>query len=87
MSEPFLSVVEVAELLNIGQRTIRSEIRAGHLTAVRVGPQHWRIDPAELRRYLADNIVTATSDPVELPSPASNGEVPPQPEPGEPGEP
>jgi excisionase family DNA binding protein len=48
-----LSVIEVAALLGVDPRTVRSDIRAGRLPAKRVGRRGlYRIDPADLERLV-----------------------------------
>jgi excisionase family DNA binding protein len=48
-----LSVPEVAALLGVDPRTVRSDIRSGRLLAKRVGRRGvYRIDPADLERLI-----------------------------------
>ena len=48
-----LSVIEVAALLGVDPRTVRSDIRSGRLPAKRVGRRGvYRIDPADLERLV-----------------------------------
>ncbi|MEM8985239.1 MAG: helix-turn-helix domain-containing protein [Pseudomonadota bacterium] len=51
LSQKFMSVKDVAELLQIGETTIRNWIRSGELPAIDVG-REWRIAPKELEAFL-----------------------------------
>lgn len=54
LTEPFLDVASIAELLGVNHRTVRAWIAEGRLRAVRVGAQI-RVEPAALREFLANN--------------------------------
>jgi excisionase family DNA binding protein len=51
-----LTYGEAAEYLSVSDRTVRDEVRAGNLGAVRIGPRSGavRITRAELDRYIAN---------------------------------
>jgi len=51
MIEKFFTVEEVADLLKVDPRTIRTTIHAGKLQAARVG-RHFRVSEGALREYL-----------------------------------
>ena len=51
LTRQFLSVKEVAELLKVGEVTVRHWIRDGGLRAINVG-REWRIAPKDLERFL-----------------------------------
>jgi excisionase family DNA binding protein len=51
--EPFYSVHSLAQKLAISDRTVRDVIRRGELPCYRIG-QLCRIDPADVRRWLAE---------------------------------
>lgn len=51
LARQFLSVKEVAELLKVGEVTVRHWIRDGSLRAINVG-REWRIAPKDLERFL-----------------------------------
>ncbi len=55
MSDEFLTVTEVAELLKINPQTIRNMIDPGELPAVRVGSRRVRIQRGDLEHFLAEN--------------------------------
>jgi excisionase family DNA binding protein len=61
-SRRLLSIPEVASLCGVSPTTVRRLIRAGKLSALRVGGQI-RVAPAELRRYLADSQIDRRSQP------------------------
>ena len=50
-----LTYSEAAAYLRVSDRTVRDEVRAGNLAAVRIGPRGGavRISRAELDRYIA----------------------------------
>lgn len=54
VSLKLLSVCDTAELLNISEKTVRREITAGSLEAIRVGPKArtLRIPEDALKRYI-----------------------------------
>ena len=51
-----LTYTEAAEYLSVSDRTVRDEVRAGNLGAVRLGPRSGavRITRSELDRYIAN---------------------------------
>jgi excisionase family DNA binding protein len=49
-----LTVEQVAEKLNVSQRTIRRMIASKTIKAFRVGQRTWRIDQADLDAYIED---------------------------------
>ena len=51
LSRQFLTVKDVAELLKIGEATVRHWIRDGDLRAIDVG-REWRIAPIDLEDFL-----------------------------------
>ncbi|MEQ9607430.1 MAG: helix-turn-helix domain-containing protein [Kiloniellaceae bacterium] len=51
LSRQFLTVKDVAELLKIGEATVRHWIRAGDLRAIDVG-REWRVAPIDLEDFL-----------------------------------
>lgn len=52
LSRPFMTVKEIADLLKIGEVTVRHWIRDGALRAFDVG-REWRIAPSDLEAFLA----------------------------------
>lgn len=68
LTRQFLSVKEVAELLRVGEVTVRHWIRDGSLRAINVG-REWRIAPKDLERFLQ---IHATRPPDE-PDPSRGG--------------
>ncbi|TMQ90701.1 helix-turn-helix domain-containing protein [Actinomadura soli] len=61
------SVEEVADLLGLHVRTVRGYIRAGRLTAVRIGKQY-RISAADLEALTGRRPPPASAAPVEVSS-------------------
>lgn len=55
---PLLTVAEVAETLRVSNMTVYRLIKAGDLTAIRVG-KNYRIRAADLDAYLAGGFVEA----------------------------
>ncbi|WP_374369215.1 helix-turn-helix domain-containing protein [Dongia sp.] len=51
LSQQFLSVKDVADLLKVGETGVRSWIKHGDLRAVDVG-REWRIAPRDLESFL-----------------------------------
>lgn len=51
ISQNFYAVEEVADLLKVDPRTIRTAIHSGKLKAARVG-RHFRIAEEDLKKYL-----------------------------------
>ncbi len=51
----FLTLVEVAEELNVTTTQVRSVLRSGKLRGIQVGGRGvWRIERAELERYIEE---------------------------------
>ena len=50
LTKPFYSIYEVADLMNVHPNTVRNHIKAGILTAGKVGHQ-WRISRDDLIAY------------------------------------
>jgi excisionase family DNA binding protein len=53
VSETYLTVAEIAELLKLNQQTVRNMIDRGELAAVRVGPRRVRVRQSDLDLFLA----------------------------------
>lgn len=51
LSQKFLSVKDVADLLKVGDAAVRSWIKHGDLRAIDVG-REWRIAPRDLESFL-----------------------------------
>ncbi len=50
----FLSIPDVAEVLNVSVRQVRSLLSSGELRGIQIGGRGvWRIEDAELERYIA----------------------------------
>lgn len=47
----FLTVAEVAEYLKVNQKTIRTKIKSGEITAYKIG-DGWRITQDDLNSYI-----------------------------------
>lgn len=52
MSELY-TTTEVADILKVTRRSVYNYIKAGHITAVKIG-SGWRISSAELDRFIKD---------------------------------
>jgi excisionase family DNA binding protein len=78
MSEEFLTVGEIAELLKVNQQTVRNWIDRGSLPAVRVG-RRVRVKQSDLDRILrtgTDDAEPSASHNQTAPSSGSNPETP-----------
>ncbi|MBA3309731.1 MAG: helix-turn-helix domain-containing protein [Nocardioidaceae bacterium] len=52
----FLTLADVAEILNISVRQVYALVRRADLLAIKIGGRgQWRVESAELERYIADN--------------------------------
>lgn len=60
LTRPFMTVREVADLLKIGEVTVRHWIKGGELRAIDVG-REWRIAPVDLEQFLQRHATTAQS--------------------------
>jgi len=50
----FMSIPDVAETLNVSVRQVRSLLASGELRGIQIGGRGiWRIEDAELERYIA----------------------------------
>jgi len=58
LTRPFMTVREVADLLKIGEVTVRHWIKGGELRAIDVG-REWRIAPVDLEQFLQCHATTA----------------------------
>lgn len=54
LSRQFLTVKNVAELLKVGEVTVRHWIRRGDLRAIALG-REWRVAPTDLEEFLERN--------------------------------
>ena len=61
-SEPLLTVVEVAQLMRVSNMTVYRLIKAGQLSAIRVG-KNYRIRRGDVDRYLTDRAVNVQERP------------------------
>mgnify|MGYP002735217352 FL=1 len=53
MTPRFLTIADVAEILNLTQSATRALLASGELPAIQVGGKRtWRIEQAELERYI-----------------------------------
>lgn len=51
LTRPFLSVKDVADLLKVGEATVRHWIKESRLRAINLG-REWRIAPRDLEAFL-----------------------------------
>ncbi|HVQ86707.1 MAG TPA: helix-turn-helix domain-containing protein [Actinomycetes bacterium] len=55
MERRFLTLADVAELLNVSASQAYALVRNGDLRAIKVGGRgQWRVEQSELDRYIAD---------------------------------
>lgn len=59
--EPLLTVGEVAGLMRVSNMTVYRLIKAGHLSAIRVG-KNYRIRHSDVDKYLTERAVDAGGD-------------------------
>lgn len=53
-SQRFMSIPDVAEILNVSVRQVRSLLASGELRGIQIGGRGiWRIEDSELERYIA----------------------------------
>ena len=57
LSENFLTVQNIADLLKINPLTVYSYIQKGHLNAIKLG-RHYRIQEKDFDRFLKEHKVT-----------------------------
>jgi len=60
LTRQFLTVKEVADLLKVGETTVRHWIKDGELRAIDVG-REWRIAPGDLENFLQRHATTPLS--------------------------
>ena len=60
-SDPLLTVGEVAQLMRVSNMTVYRLIKAGQLSAIRVG-KNYRIRGADIDRYLTERAVRVGED-------------------------
>ena len=60
-SDPLLTVSEVAQLMRVSNMTVYRLIKAGQLSAIRVG-KNYRIRGADIDRYLTERAVRVGED-------------------------
>lgn len=61
LTRQFLTVREVADLLKVGEVTVRHWIKSGELRAIDVG-REWRIAPGDLEHFLQRHATIAQSN-------------------------
>lgn len=53
MTPRFLTIADVAEILNLSQSATRALLTSGELPAIQIGGKRtWRIEQSELERYI-----------------------------------
>lgn len=60
--DKLLSTDEVAEVLGLGRRTIERYLRTRKIPAIKLGKE-WKVEPADLRRYLDNLKATIPPEP------------------------
>jgi len=61
LTRQFLTVKEVADLLKVGEVTVRHWIKGGELRAIDVG-REWRIAPGDLEHFLQRHATAPTTN-------------------------
>ncbi|MEI6405235.1 MAG: helix-turn-helix domain-containing protein [Actinomycetes bacterium] len=55
MAPRFITLAEVAGILNIAPSQVYSLVRAGELPAIKIGARgQWRVETAQLEKYITD---------------------------------
>lgn len=54
----YLTISEIAEILNISKQMVYAIIRSGELTAIKLGPRSVRVARSEFERYLNDKTLS-----------------------------
>jgi excisionase family DNA binding protein len=73
LSQQFLTVKDVADLLKVGEVTVRHWIKDGDLRAIDVG-REWRIAPADLENFLRRHESVSRNQGVSDPERLSDGD-------------
>jgi len=55
MDDSWLTVAQIAERVKLKPVTVRSWLNNGRLRGEKAGLRQWRVDPAELRRFLGES--------------------------------
>lgn len=64
--EPYLTVKQIAERLQIGEETVRVHLRQGTLRGVRFGRKSgWRVKPSEVDAWLQRHVPPTTDKETE----------------------
>jgi excisionase family DNA binding protein len=63
VQDEYLTVADVAELLQLNQQTVRNWITRGELSAIRVGPRRVRVRRADLEEFLVSRGRAAETHP------------------------
>ncbi|MDO5720538.1 MAG: helix-turn-helix domain-containing protein [Actinomycetaceae bacterium] len=55
MTPRFLTLADVAEILNLSMSATRSLVTSGELPAIQIGgKRQWRVEEAQLEKYIAE---------------------------------
>jgi len=65
LTEPFMTVEKVAELLAVSTVTVRNRIKDGTLPGVKIGKEY-RISPVHLEKFLEHGATSVYKEYVEL---------------------
>jgi len=55
MDDSWLTVAQIADRMKLKPVTVRSWLNNGRLRGEKAGLRQWRVDPAELRRFLGES--------------------------------
>jgi excisionase family DNA binding protein len=77
-AEPALTVRDVAQQLQISEDTVRDLLNRGELCGYQIG-RRWRVDPPQLRAFIAARTPAAPAAPRGTPVASEWGDLPPIP--------
>ena len=68
-SERFLTLADVADILNISASQTYALVRSGELKGIQIGGRNqWRVERSKLEEYIADAYQRTAANLTELPS-------------------
>ncbi|MBN9608588.1 MAG: excisionase [Actinobacteria bacterium 69-20] len=73
MSDRFLTLADVADILNISASQTYALVRSGELKGIQIGGRNqWRVERAKLEEYIADAYQRTAANLTSLPSTLSS---------------
>jgi excisionase family DNA binding protein len=68
-SERFLTLADVADLLNVSPRQVYALVRSGELKGIQIGGRGaWRVERSKLEEYIADAYQRTAENLLSLPT-------------------